>query len=121
MILLRQNPLNQELCLLEPIFQMDHHLDPLLQLLADLKHGYNVYQRDKLKSIPERMGDSLESEPLEPLVLEGLPDELGPEWRVLHPFEFLAVQFPTDDTAPNHRRLTENDALVELIQMAEYL
>ena len=64
--------------------------------------------------------DSLESEPLEPLVLEGLPDELGPEWRVLHPFEILGVRFPTDDT-PNHRRLADNDALVELIQMAEYL
>ena len=56
--------------------------------------------------------DSLESEPLEPLVLEGLPDELGPEWRVLHPFEILGVRFPTDDTPPNHRRLAENDALV---------
>ena len=55
MILLRPNPLNQKLCLLKPIFSMDHHLDPLLQLLADLKHGYNVYQREKLKSIPERM------------------------------------------------------------------
>ena len=30
-------------------------LDPLLQLLVDLKHGYNIYQRDKLKSILERM------------------------------------------------------------------
>ena len=65
--------------------------------------------------------DSLESEPLEPLVLEGLPDELGPEWRVLHPFEIPGVRFPTDDTPPNHRRLAENDALVKLIQMAEYL
>ena len=65
--------------------------------------------------------DSLESEPLEPLVLEGLPDELGPEWRVLHPFEIPGVRFPTDDTPPNHRRLAENDALVELIQTAEYL
>ena len=65
--------------------------------------------------------DSLESEPLEPLVLEGLPDELGPEWRVLHPFEILGVRFPTEDTPPNHRRLAESDALVELIQMAEYL
>ena len=65
--------------------------------------------------------DSLESEPLEPLVLEGLPDELGPEWRVLHPFEIPGVRFPTDDTPPTHRRLAENDALVELIQMAEYL
>ena len=65
--------------------------------------------------------DSLESDPLEPLVLEGLPDELGPEWRVLHPSKFLGVRFPTDDTPPNQRRLAENDALVELIQTTEYL
>ena len=30
--------------------------------------------------------DSEENDTLEPLVMEGLPDELGPEWRVLHPF-----------------------------------
>ena len=65
--------------------------------------------------------DSVESEPLEPLVLEGLPDELGPEWKVLHPFEILGVRFPTEDIPPNHRRLAESDALVELIQTAEYL
>ena len=65
--------------------------------------------------------DSVESEPLEPLVLEGLPDELGPEWRVLHSFEIPGVRFPTEDTPPNHRRLAENDTLVELIQTAEYL
>ena len=65
--------------------------------------------------------DSVESEPLEPLVLEGLPDELGLEWRVLHPFEIPGVRFPTEDTPPNHRRLAENDTLVELIQTAEYL
>ena len=65
--------------------------------------------------------DSVESELLEPLVLEGLPDELGPEWRVLHPFEIPGVRFPTEDTPPNQRRLAENDALVELIQTAEYL
>ena len=35
--------------------------------------------------------DSVESAPLEPLVLEGLLDELGPEWRVLHPFEIPGV------------------------------
>ena len=64
---------------------------------------------------------SVESAPLEPLVLEGLPDELGPEWRVLHPFEIPGVRIPTDDTPPNHRRLAESDALVELIQTAEYL
>ena len=65
--------------------------------------------------------DSVESEPLEPLVLEGLPDELGPKWRVLHPFEIPGVRFPMEDTPPNHRRLAEDDALVELIQTAEYL
>ena len=53
--------------------------------------------------------------------MEGLPDELGPEWRVLHPFEIPGVRFPTEDTPPNHRRLAENDTLVELIQTAEYL
>ena len=74
--------------------------------------------------IEEHSGEdenSEESEPLEPLVLEGLPDELGPEWRVLHPFEILGVRFPTEDTPPNHRRLADSDALVELIQTAEYL
>ena len=65
--------------------------------------------------------DSVVSEPLEPLVLEGLPDELGPEWRVLHPFETPGVRFPTEDTPSNHRMLAENDTLVELIQTAEYL
>ena len=66
-------------------------------------------------------GDSEESAPLEPLVMEGLPDELGPEWRVLHPFDIPGVRCPTEDTPPNHRRLAENDTLVELIQTAEYL
>ena len=63
----------------------------------------------------------MESAPLEPLVLEGLPDELGPEWKVLHPFEIPGVSFHADDSPPNHRRLAESDALVKLIQMAEYL
>ena len=64
---------------------------------------------------------SSRSDTLEPLVLEGILDELGQEWRVLHPFEILGVRFPIDDTPPNQRRLAENDALVELIQTAEYL
>ena len=64
---------------------------------------------------------SVESEPLEPLVIEGLPDELGPEWRVLRSFEIPGVRFPTEDTPPNQRRLAENDTLVELIQTAECL
>ena len=64
---------------------------------------------------------SEENDTLEPLVIEGLPDELGPEWRILHPFEIPGVRNPTEDTPPNHRRLAENDTLVELIQTAEYL
>ena len=65
--------------------------------------------------------ESEESDTLEPLVIEGLPDELGPEWRVLHPFDIPGVRNPTEDTPPTHRRLAENDTLVELIQTAEYL
>ena len=52
---------------------------------------------------------------------EEIPDKLGCEWRVLHPFELPGVRFPTDSTPPNQRRLAENDALVELIQTTEYL
>ena len=54
-------------------------------------------------------------------MLEGLPDELGPELRVLHPFEIPGVRFPIDHTPSNHRRLAESDAIVELKQTAEYL
>ena len=36
-------------------------------------------------------------------------------------FEIPGVRFPTKDTPPNHRRLAESHALVELIQTAEYL
>ena len=64
----------------------------------------------------------MESNPSEPYVLaEGIPDELGCEWRVLHPFKIPGVRFPMDNTLPNQRRLAENDALVELIQTTEYL
>ena len=55
------------------------------------------------------------------MLAEGIPEELGCEWRVLHPFEIPGVRFPTDNTLPNQRRLAENDALVELIQTTEYL
>ena len=52
---------------------------------------------------------------------EDIPDELGHEWRVLHPFDLPGVRFPTDTMPPNQRRLAENNALVELIQTTEYL
>ena len=52
---------------------------------------------------------------------EEIPDKLGHQWRVLHPFNLPGVRFPKDSTPPNQRRLAENDALVELIQTTEYL
>ena len=67
--------------------------------------------------------DSGESSLPEPslLVEEEIPENLGHEWRVLHPFELPGVKFPTDTTPTNQRRLAENDALVELIQTTDYL
>ena len=55
------------------------------------------------------------------VLAEGIPEELGCEWRVLHPFEIPGVKFPTDATPPNQRRLAENDALLELIWTTKYL
>ena len=55
------------------------------------------------------------------MLAEGIPEELGCEWRVLHSFEIPGVTFPTDNNPSNQRRLAENDALVELIQTTEYL
>ena len=64
-------------------------------------------QRISEGQIEEHVGEddhSVGSVPLEPLVLEGLPDELAPKWRVLYPFEIPGVRFPTEDTPPTHRR-----------------
>ena len=49
--------------------------------------------------------NSVESGLTESYVLaEGIPEELGHEWRVLHPFEIPGVRFSTDNTPPNQRR-----------------
>ena len=71
---------------------------------------------------PTTEGDSDESNSSDVNVTsEEIPDELGHEWRVLHPFELPGVRFPMDSTPPNQRRLAENDTLVELIQTTKYL
>ena len=71
---------------------------------------------------PTREGDTDDSTSSDGnITFEDIPDELGHEWRVLHPFELPGVRFPMDSTPPNQRRLAENDALVELIQTAKYL
>ena len=51
---------------------------------------------------------------------EEIPDELGHEWRVLHPLDLPGVRNATEIMPSNQRRLAENDALVELIQTTEY-
>ena len=68
----------------------------------------------------EEENNSGDSSVLETLP-EDIPDELGREWRVLHPFDLPGVRFPTDTTPSNQRCLAKNDALVELIQTTEYL
>ena len=76
----------------------------------------------QINELTQEGADSARSSPSEPYVLvEEIPEELGHEWRVLHPFEIPGVRFPMDNTPPNQRRLAENDALVELIQTTEYL
>ena len=52
---------------------------------------------------------------------EEISGNLGDEWRAFHPFKLPGVRHLTDATPLNHRRLAENDALVELIQTLEYL
>ena len=70
---------------------------------------------------PDGPDSSESSLPELSLLKEEVPENLGHEWRVLHPFELPGVGFPTDTTPPNQRRLAENNALVELIQTTAYL
>ena len=70
---------------------------------------------------PQEEDDSSGETSLVETLLEEISDELGHEWRVLHPFDLSGVRFPTDTTPSNQRHLAENDALVELIQTTEYM
>ena len=73
-------------------------------------------------NLPEKVLAQQNSSSTEPCLLaEGIPENLGCEWRILCPFEIPGVRFPADNTPPNQRRLPENDTLVELIQTTEYL
>ena len=69
----------------------------------------------------ERASSNESLETMEETIPEDIPNELGCEWRVLHPFDLSGVRFPNDTTPSNQRHLAENDALVELIKMTEYL
>ena len=53
-----------------------------------------------------------------------LPQELADStecWRLLHPYEQRGTLNPSADTPGNLRRLTENEELVESLQIMEYL
>ena len=101
---------------------MDHLLDLLQQPPVDHGHGVQSVLEGQINEPPQEGTGSAESSSTEPYLLaEGIPENLGHEWRILHPFEIPGVRFPTDNTPPNQRRLAKNDALVELIQTTEYL
>ena len=53
---------------------MDHHLDPLPQLLVGLRTWVQCISEGQIEEHSREDEDSVESDPLEPLVLEGLPD-----------------------------------------------
>ena len=94
----------------------------LLLLPVDQGPGCSNLQRDKLSEPRREDASTSESNTSAVETLpEDIPDKLGHEWRVLHPFELPGVRFPTDTMPPNQRRLAENDTLVELIQTTEYL
>ena len=83
--------------------------------MQQLTEGQTTEPRREDASSSESNTSTVETLP------EDIPDELGHEWRVLHPFELPGVRFTTDTMPPNQRRLAENDAFVELIQTTEYL
>ena len=83
--------------------------------MQQLTEGQTNEPRREDASLSESNTSTVETLP------EDIPDELGHEWRVLHPFELPGVRFLTDTMPPNQRRLAKNDALVELIQTTEYL
>ena len=51
----------------------------------------------------ERDSSNESHETMEELLPEEIPNELGHEWRVLHPFDHSGVRFPTDITPSNQR------------------
>ena len=72
---------------------------------------------------PRRERDSSNEslETMEEAIPGDIPAEFRHEWRVLHPFDLPGVRSPDETTPSNQRHLAENDTLVELIQMTEYL
>ena len=83
--------------------------------MQQLTEGQTTESRRERDSTNESL------ETVEERILGDVPDELGHEWIILHPFDLSGVRFPNDTTPSNKRCLAENDALVELIQTTEYL
>ena len=89
---------NQEvLAVPELVCQKELHLILLSQLPVDQGHRCNKLEGQT--NAPTREGDSDESTTSDGNVtFEDIPDELGCEWRVLHPFKLPGVRFPMDST-----------------------
>ena len=76
---MQQNPLNQELHLLEPILPNGSPPRPTATATCRPLTWVQCISEGQIEEHSREDEDSVESAQLEPLVLEGLPDELGPE------------------------------------------
>ena len=95
---------------------------PTVTATCRLRTWVQLISKGQINEPTQGDTNSVESGLTESYVLaEGIPEEIGCEWRVWHTFEIPGVRFPTDNTPPNQRRLAENDALVQLIQTTKYL
>ena len=61
-------------------------------------------QTNELRREEDSSNESLTT--MEEMIPEDIPDELGPEWRVLHPFDLPRVRFPTDTMPSNQKKIS---------------
>ena len=100
---------NQEVpVVLELVYLKDLHPDPTVTATCRPRDlGCSKSLKGRSMSLGERMASSSESNMSAIDTLpEEIPDELGHEWRVLHPFDLPGVRFPTDSTPPNQREIS---------------
>ena len=77
---------------------------PTATATCRLRTWVQCISEGQINELTQEDTNSAESGLTESYVLaEGIPEELGHEWRVLHPFEIPGVRFPTDNTPPNQR------------------
>ena len=67
--------------------------------MQQLTEGQIMESRRENASSSESNTSAIETLP------EDIPDELGHEWRVLHPFELPGVRFPMDTMPPKSKKV----------------